>query len=106
TVQDYFVHRYDSPKALRSLSALSGIVVSMIYLAGQYTAVSIVLMWIFGLPHWVALLLGAFIVTIYTVIGGLYAVTWTTLLQGLILIIGVVIMAPMVIMKAGGFTHI
>ncbi|HII76737.1 MAG TPA: sodium:solute symporter family protein [Methanolinea sp.] len=106
TVQDYFVHRYESPKALRSLSALSGIVVSMIYLAGQYTAVSIVLMWIFGLPHWVALLLGAFIVTIYTVIGGLYAVTWTTLLQGLILIIGVVIMAPMVIMKAGGFTHI
>ncbi|OPX66231.1 MAG: sodium/panthothenate symporter [Methanoregulaceae archaeon PtaB.Bin056] len=106
TVQDYFVHRYDSPKALRSLSALSGIVVSMIYLAGQYTAVSIVLMWIFGLPHWIALLLGAFIVTIYTVIGGLYAVTWTTLIQGLILIMGVVVMAPLVIMKAGGFTHI
>ncbi|MCU0631803.1 MAG: sodium/solute symporter [Methanolinea sp.] len=106
TVQDYFVHRYDSPKALRSLSALSGIVVSMIYLAGQYTAVSIVLMWIFNLPHWMALLLGAFIVTVYTVIGGLYAVTWTTLIQGLILIVGVVVMAPLVIMKAGGFTHI
>jgi SSS family solute:Na+ symporter len=78
----------------------------MIYLAGQYTAVSIVLMWLFGLPHWLALLIGALIVTIYTVIGGLYAVTWTTLIQGLILIIGVIIMAPLVIMAAGGFTHV
>jgi SSS family solute:Na+ symporter len=106
TVQDYLAHRYESQKALRSLSATAGIVVSMIYLAGQYTAISIVLMWLFGLPHWIALLIGAAIVTAYTVIGGLYAVAWTTLVQGLILIIGVVIMAPIVIMAAGGFAHI
>lgn len=106
TVQDYFAHRYESPKSLRGLSAVSGIVVSMIYLAGQYTAISIVLMLLFGLPHWMALLIGAAIVTVYTVIGGLYAVAWTTLVQGLILILGVVIMAPIVIMAAGGFTHI
>jgi SSS family transporter len=106
TVQDYLAHRYESQKELRGLSAVSGIVVSLIYLAGQYTAISIVLMWLFGLPHWLALLIGAAIVTIYTVIGGLYAVAWTTLVQGLILIIGVVIMAPIVITAAGGFSHI
>lgn len=106
TVQDYLAHRYESPKTLRGLSALAGIIVSMIYLAGQYTAVSIVLMWLFGIPHWLALLIGAVIVTAYTVIGGLYAVTWTTLVQGLILIIGILVMAPLVIIKAGGFTHI
>jgi SSS family transporter len=106
TVQDYLAHRYESDTSLRGLSAVAGIVVSMIYLAGQYTAVSIVLMWLFGIPHWMALLIGAAIVTIYTVIGGLYAVAWTTLVQSSILIIGVVIMAPVVIMAAGGFTHI
>ncbi len=106
TVQDYLAHRYESQQSLRALSAVSGIVVSMIYLAGQYTAISIVLMWLFGLPHWLALLLGAAIVTVYTVIGGLYAVAWTTLVQGLMLIIGVVIMAPIVIMAAGGFENI
>ena len=106
TVQDYLAHRFESPKELRGLSAISGIVVSLIYLAGQYTAISIVLMWLFGLPHWLALLIGAAIVTVYTVIGGLYAVAWTTLVQGLMLIIGVIIMAPIVIMAAGGFTHI
>ncbi len=106
TVQDYLAHRFESQKELRGLSAISGIVVSLIYLAGQYTAISIVLMWLFGLPHWMALLIGAAIVTVYTVIGGLYAVAWTTLVQGLMLIIGVVIMAPIVIMAAGGFTNI
>ncbi|HJX56521.1 MAG TPA: sodium:solute symporter family protein [Methanoregula sp.] len=106
TVQDYLAHRFESQTSLRSLSATAGIVVSMIYLAGQYTAISIVLMWLFGLPHWMALLIGAAIVTVYTVIGGLYAVAWTTLIQGLILIVGVLIMAPIVIMAAGGFTHI
>jgi len=83
TVQDYLAHRFESEKSLRGMSALAGIVVSMIYLAGQYTAISIVLMWLFGLPHWIALLIGAAIVTVYTVIGGLYAVSWTTLVQGL-----------------------
>ncbi|MDI9632965.1 MAG: sodium:solute symporter family protein [Methanolinea sp.] len=106
TIQDYFAHRYGSQKALRSLSAVAGIVVSLVYLAGQYTAVSIVLMWLLGIPHWLALIAGAFIVTIYTVIGGLYAVTWTTLIQGIILILGVVVMAPLVIAKAGGFWHV
>lgn len=106
TVQDYLAHRYESQQTLRGLSAVAGIVVSMIYLAGQYTAISIVLMWLFSLPHWLALLLGAAIVTVYTVIGGLYAVAWTTLVQGIMLIAGVVIMAPIVITMAGGFEHI
>lgn len=106
TVQDYFAQRYESERGLRSLSAVSGIVVSMIYLAGQYTAISIVLMWLFGLPHGVALLIGAAIVTVYTVIGGLYAVAWTTLVQGLLLIVGVIILAPIVISTAGGFTAV
>ncbi|MDI6719322.1 MAG: sodium:solute symporter family protein [Methanomicrobiales archaeon] len=106
TVQDYLSHRYESPVGLRSLSAMAGIVVSLIYLAGQYTAVSIVLMWLFGIPHIYALLIGAAIVTIYTVIGGLYAVAWTTLIQGAILVSGVVVMAPLVIAAAGGFEYV
>jgi SSS family transporter len=100
TVQDYLAHRFESQTTLRGMSATAGIVVSMIYLAGQYTAISIVLMWLLGLLHWIALLIGAAIVTFYAVIGGLYEVAWTTLVQGLMSIIGVLIMA------AGEFTHI
>jgi SSS family transporter len=106
TIQDYFAHRFDSPKTLRGLSAVAGIVVSLIYLVGQYTAISIILVWLFAIPHWQALLISGIIITLYTTIGGLYAVSWTTLFQGGILIFGVLIMAPLVILEAGGLTHI
>jgi len=106
TVQDYFAHRFESPRTIRGLSAIAGVVVSAIYLVGQYTAISIVLMWLLGIPHLQALLIAVIIITLYTVIGGLYAVSWTTLVQGGILIIGVIFTAPIVIIKAGGLTHI
>jgi len=100
TVQDYLAERFESPRALRGLSAISGIVVSLIYLVGQYAAISIVLVWLFGIPHWQALLIAGIIITAYTVIGGLYAVSWTTLFHGGILILGVLLMAPPVIISS------
>ncbi|TAJ43911.1 sodium:solute symporter family protein [Methanofollis fontis] len=106
TVEDYFANRFESPKAMRSLAAVAGIIVSLIYLIGQYTAISIVLVWLFGIPHWQALLAAGIIITGYTVVGGLYAVSWTTVIQGGLLIVGVLAIAPLLIAKAGGLTHI
>jgi len=106
TVQDYLAHRYESPVALRSLSAVAGIVVSLIYLVGQYTAISLVLIWLFQIPLWLALLIATIVTMLYTAIGGLYAVAWASLIQSLILIVGVLIMAPIIIWYAGGFTHV
>ncbi|HDR72682.1 MAG TPA: sodium:solute symporter family protein [Methanoculleus sp.] len=106
TIQDYFAHRFESPRAMRGLSAVAGIIVSLIYLIGQYTAISIILVWLFGIQHWQALLIAGIVITLYTTIGGLYAVSWTTLFQGGILILGVLIMAPLVILQAGGLTSI
>jgi sodium/proline symporter len=106
TVQDYFAHRYESPRVMRSLSAVAGIIVSLIYLAGQYTAIAIVLAWLLGIPFVYALLIAAVIVTLYTVIGGLYAVAWTTFIQGSLLILGVILLAPLILSAAGGITHV
>jgi len=106
TVQDYLAHRYESPVALRTLSAIAGIIVSLIYLVGQYTAIAIVLIAIFQIPLWLALVIATLVVTIYTTIGGLYAVAWAGVVQSIILLVGVCIMAPLIIFKAGGFTYV
>jgi len=106
TLEDYFAHRFESARELRGLSAIAGITVSLIYLVGQYTAISIVLVWLFGIEHWQALIISGIIITAYTVVGGLYAVSWTTLLQGGLLIAGVIGITPFLIAKAGGLTHI
>ncbi|MDR0981529.1 MAG: sodium:solute symporter family protein [Methanocalculaceae archaeon] len=106
TLEDYFAIRYENNKELRALSALASIAVSLVYLVGQYTAISIVLIWVFGLEHWQALLISGIIITAYTVIGGLYAVSWTGLVQGLILIFGVLLVSPFILSYAGGIEHI
>ena len=106
TLEDYFAIRYENNKELRALSALASIAVSLVYLVGQYTAISIVLMWVFGLEHWQALIISGVIITAYTVIGGLYAVSWTGLVQGLILIFGVLLVSPFILSYAGGPEHI
>ena len=106
TVQDYLAHRYQSPTALRSLAAVAGIIVSFIYLVGQYTAISMVLIWLFGIPLWLALVIATLVTMAYTAIGGLYAVAWASLVQSVTLIVGVLVMAPIVIFKAGGLAQV
>jgi len=104
TLQDYLAYRFESPKAVRVISSLAVLTTSLIYLVGQYTAIAIVLKWLLGIPQIQALLVGALIVVIYVLLGGLYAISWTTLFQGFIIFFGVLIIAPVVIKSAGGLS--
>lgn len=106
TVQDYFAHRFYSPRGIRGTSAIIGVLISIIYLVGQYVAISMVLSWLFKIPYLWALLIGAFIVTGYTILGGLYAIGMASLVQGIMILIGVLLVGPVVIEAAGGMTHI
>lgn len=106
TVQDYLAQRFYSQRGLRGLSAVAGILVSLIYLVGQYVAISMVLSWMLKISYTDALLIGAIIVMIYTILGGLYAIAWVSLVQGLLIIIGVLAVSPFIIQSAGGLTHV
>lgn len=102
TLQDYLAYRFESPKAVRIISSVAVLTTSLIYLVGQYTAIAIVLRWLLGIPQMQALFIGALIVVIYVLLGGLYAISWTTLFQGFIIFFGVLTIAPFVIKSAGG----
>lgn len=106
TLQDYLAHRFESPRLVRGITGFAVFAVSLIYLVGQYTAVGITLQRVLHVPYPTAVIIGAVIVTFYVFFGGLYAVSWTTLVQGIILILGVLAVAPVIIVKAGGLTHI
>ncbi len=106
TLQDYLAHRFESPRLMRGLSGFAVFSVSLIYLVGQYTAVGITLQRVLHMDYSLSVIIGAIIVTFYVFLGGLYAVSWTSLVQGLILIVGVLAVAPIIIFKAGGLTHI
>lgn len=106
TVQDYFAHRFYSPRGIRGTSAIIGVLISIIYLVGQYVAISMVLSWLFKIPYLWALVIGAFIVMGYTILGGLYAIGMASLVQGIMILVGVLLVGPVVLGAAGGMTHI
>ncbi|MGI6038239.1 MAG: sodium:solute symporter family protein [Limnochordia bacterium] len=106
TVQDYLAHRYQSRRTIRALAGLSGIIISFIYLVGQYRAVSIVLAWLFDLPEVYALLIATGVIGLYVLLGGLMAVAQITFIQGMALLIGVIVLIPGVIKAAGGLAAI
>lgn len=106
TVQDYFAHRFQSPRVIKIISGIAGVVISFIYLIGQLNAITIVLSWLFNIPSIYALLVGTIVVAFYVMLGGLYAVAYTSLIQGLTLLIGCVVFVPFILQAAGGLTYI
>jgi Na+/pantothenate symporter len=65
-----------------------------------------VLSWLFKIPYEWALIIGAVIVMGYTILGGLYAIGMASLIQGIMILAGVLLVGPLVIGAAGGLTHI
>jgi sodium/proline symporter len=106
TVQDYFAHRFYSPRGIRGTSAIIGVLISIIYLVGQYISISMVLSWLFKIPYEWSLVIGAVIVMAYTILGGLYAIGMASLVQGIMILAGVLLVGPVVISAAGGLEHI
>lgn len=106
TLQDYLSYRFESESVVRFISSFVVLVTSLIYLVGQYTAISIVLKWALGLSEIQALVIGRIIVLVYVLLEGLYAISWTTLFQGIIIILGVLITCPFIIKNARGLSYI
>jgi Na+/pantothenate symporter len=52
-----------------------------------------------------SLLLFAFTVVLYTMYGGFRAVVWTDVLQGIVMLVGVLVLLPTVLYQAGGLSH-
>lgn len=74
-------------------------------IAGQLKAAGNSFQVILGMPYLVAVVLFGGIVLIYTLLGGMFAVAWTDLIQGILMILGIVIMVPLCVSAAGGFTQ-
>ena len=76
------------------------------WIAAQLLGMGTILHVITGISVFNGTLIGAVVVLIYTVGGGMWAVTLTDVLQVCLLIIGLVIIMPFAISKAGGFSEI
>ena len=103
TLPDLFENRFsDKTHALRIASTIIIILFFTVYVSAQFLAAGKVLNTIFGISKLQGMMVGAFIIVIYTVMGGFFAVAWTDLLQGTIMVFTLVLLPIVGIIELGG----
>jgi sodium/proline symporter len=96
TLPNFFAAKFGKDdKILRVLSMLIIIFFFTFYLAAQFNGAGKVLNVTFGLSQTTGILIGAVVIIFYTMMGGFFAVAWTDLIQGIIMI-GALVILPLV----------
>lgn len=86
TLSEFLEARYQS-KFLRIVSALITMVLFWFYMIPQLTGAGLVGEMVLGIPYITALVIAGVVVVAYSALGGMWAVTWTDLLQGILLVV-------------------
>ncbi len=76
------------------------------YIAAQLVAMGLIINVVTGMAVWEGVVVSAVVVTVYTYIGGMWAITITDFIQTIIIILGLVVVAVIMGIKAGGFFHV
>lgn len=106
TLPDYFEsHFNDKTRVLRIIAVAIIFISMMAYVASQFTAVGKTFDAIFGIPHTVSIPVGGVIIILYTAMGGFYAVVWTDFVQGLIMVVGLVVLSVVALVELGGWNE-
>jgi sodium/proline symporter len=104
TIPDYLeAHFNDKTHVLRLISVIIIFACMMAYVGAQFAAIGKTFDAIFGVPHHVSIPIGAAIIILYTMMGGFLAVAWTDFVQGLIMVLGLVLLSGVAVMSLGGF---
>ena len=104
TMAEVFEKRFGKLAGL--IAAIIMLICSIPSVTSQFQAAGGAFETILGIPYLTALLIFGGIVVVYTIVGGMFAVAWTDLVQGALMIGGFLILAPLTVWKAGGFSNI
>ena len=100
TLPEYFQNRFEDKKGiLRAVSSLIILVFFTVYTASMFSASAKLFNSVFGLSYLGALFLGATIIVCYVFLGGFLAISYTDLIQGLLMFFTLIII-PFVLMGA------
>jgi len=104
TLPDYFEARFgDDSHMLRVVSTLVIVFFFTMYVAAQFLGAGKVLNATFGISHLWGMVIGAVIILFYTILGGFYAVAWTDLFQGILMVGTLVCLPILALVEIGGF---
>ena len=104
TLPEYLEYRFkDDSHLLRIISALFILLFYLFYTSSGLVAGGKLFEAVFGLPYTWAVLIGAVTILIYTSLGGFLAVSWTDLIQGLLMALALSYVAIISLYNVHGF---
>jgi solute:Na+ symporter, SSS family len=104
TLGDFFKVRFGPRTEL--VSSLFLAIPYLGYIAAQLVAMGLIITVVTGIAVWQAIVISAVVVTIYTYIGGMWAITITDFVQTIIIIAGLLILSFVLANKAGGVSNV
>jgi len=102
TMPDFFGKRYDS-RALKLVASAIVFVFLVPYTASIYNGLSRLFEMAFGIPYLYCVIGMALLTAVYVVLGGLMATAITDFIQGIIMLVGIVLIVGAVLQSNGGF---
>lgn len=104
TLSSYLENRFaDRTGLLRIISALLILVFYLFYVASGLTSMGVLFDQVFGWPPAIAIIVGASIIVIYTFLGGFLAVSYTDVIQAVMMWIALLIVPVLAVTALGGF---
>jgi len=104
TLPSYFENRFhDTSRILRIVSAFFILMFFLFYTSSGLVAGGKLFETVFGLDYTVAVIVGTIAVVSYTFFGGFLAVTWTDVIQGLLMFAALLLVPIMAITADGGW---
>lgn len=96
TLPTFLAARFDRGQAaIRVLATFIIIFFFIFYLSAQFNGAGKILNVTFGLDQTTGMIIGALVIIFYTMMGGFFAVAWTDMVQGIIMI-GTLVILPLV----------
>ena len=103
TVTDYLADRLgDTGHLIRVIATLCLVIFVTAYVAAQFNACGKAFSGFFSLSHTTGVILGVGLVGFYTVVGGFLAVAWSDFVQGILMLLGLVVVPIVALLAVGG----
>jgi len=107
TLSSFFERRFNDPTGLlRILSAIITLIFFTIYASSGLVAAGKLFESMLTIDYRIAVIIGASIIVLYTFLGGFLAVSWTDLLQGILMVIAIVAVPAIAYNSCGGIEAI
>jgi len=101
TLPELLGNRFNSVRIQQTAGLIIGVFM-IAYTSAVFLAIASLFQVTFGIPYWVCVVIFTLIVGIYLIVGGLYAVMWTHAVQGIVMLIGMIVLTIGVYSMLGG----